>query len=243
MPADVSTATARAVFSPVHPGGRVGAVAQRLTDAIRLGIIAAGEQLPSEADLAQQFGVAPVTLRDALAVVRELGLIETRRGRGGGTFVLAPVDAVGGALPLLSPHEQRDLGDHRRAIAGTAAALAARRAQGSDIVELRGHLERLRSATTITELHRADARFHVEVAASAQSPRLTRAEMDLRVLVGNLIWVPVPASGVRAIVEEHAAILQALEARDESVAQSLAEAHVEAETERMLAFRLGVGGG
>lgn len=144
-------------------------------------------------------------------------------------------DAV---FTALSPRELRDLGDHRMAIAGAAARLATERALDHNLADLRAHLDRLRSARSTTERQRADARFHLEVAAAAQSPRLARSEMELWTQVGNLIWLPVAESDVAAIVEEHADILSALEARDAALAQARTERHVDAETRRMLAFRL-----
>ncbi len=63
---------------------------QRITEAIHLGLLDDGERLPVEVDLAAQFGVAPMTVREALATLREQELVETRRGRSGGSFVRRP---------------------------------------------------------------------------------------------------------------------------------------------------------
>jgi DNA-binding GntR family transcriptional regulator len=77
-----------ALFGPLDDaGGRREAVARRLGGAIALGLLGDGEQLPSEQELATSLNVSTVTLRDALADLRQKGLVETRRGRGGGSFV------------------------------------------------------------------------------------------------------------------------------------------------------------
>ncbi|MEU9388144.1 winged helix-turn-helix domain-containing protein, partial [Streptomyces sp. NPDC048279] len=77
----------RAVFAPVDSRARVDAVVRRIGDAIELGLLADGEQLPGETELAGQLGVSTVTLREALMALRQQGLVVTRRGRGGGGFV------------------------------------------------------------------------------------------------------------------------------------------------------------
>jgi GntR family transcriptional repressor for pyruvate dehydrogenase complex len=93
----------------------VGAVGQRITSAVYLGLLSEGEQLPSEAALAERLGVSTVTLREALVHLRAEGIIETRRGRNGGSFVRKPVessrDALNKRLRNLSSDEWRDLGD------------------------------------------------------------------------------------------------------------------------------------
>ena len=77
-----------AVFAPLDDGAvRSEAVVRRLAGAITLGLIGDGEQLPPETELATSLRVAVVTLREALADLRRRGLVETRRGRGGGGFV------------------------------------------------------------------------------------------------------------------------------------------------------------
>jgi GntR family transcriptional regulator, transcriptional repressor for pyruvate dehydrogenase complex len=241
-PSAVTTLSARTLFAPLDSGGRADAVARRLTQAIGLGLLLDGERLPPESHLAGQFGVSPVTLRDALATLRTMGLVETRRGRRGGSFVRAPQEPhpahLEGPLRLLSLHELRDIGDHRAAVAGAAAKLAAERALSGDLAALRGYVERLRSASTLTQRRRADARIHIEIAAMAQSPRLTREEMDLWSEVGDLVWLPVTGDQVHAVTGEHEALADAIESQRPEHARHLAEQHVLAETERLLSLRL-----
>src|SRR4051794_40971346 len=85
----------RAVFAPLDDGVlRRDAVVRRVGSAIALGLLGDGEQLPAETELATMLNVATVTLREALADLRKLGLVVTRRGRGGGSFVRARDDAL-----------------------------------------------------------------------------------------------------------------------------------------------------
>jgi len=238
----LSTLRARTLFAPLHAGGRAETVTRRLADAIALGLLLDGERLPTESDLANQLGVSTVTLRDALATLRELGFVETRRGRGGGSFVRAPREH--GATRLerrlreLSLHELRDIGDHRAAIASAAAKLAASRSTDRDVQTLREHLARLRAARTTTERRRADARIHIEIAATAQSPRLTQEELDLWSAVGDLVWLAVPVHEVGAVIDEHDALVDAIERHDADAARTLADRHITTETERLLGLRL-----
>jgi DNA-binding FadR family transcriptional regulator len=242
----VTTVSARTLFAPLDSGGRADAVVRRLTQAIGLGLLLDGERLPAESHLAGQFGVSPVTLRDALATLRTMGLVETRRGRRGGSFVRAPKEPhpahLERPLRLLSLHELRDIGDHRAAVAGAAAKLAAERALGGDLATLRGHVERLRGAGTLTERRRADARIHVEIAAVAQSPRLTWEEMDLWSEVGDLVWLPVTDDQVGAVTGEHEALVDAIASQRPERARLLAEQHVLAETGRLITLRLALAG-
>ena len=105
-----------AVFAPLEAQGRADAVARRLGEAITLGLLPDGSPLPSESDLADRFGVATVTVREALGALREENLIRTRRGRGGGSFVVTPADggqqALVARLRRMGLGELRDLADH-----------------------------------------------------------------------------------------------------------------------------------
>ena len=70
--------TYAAVFAPLEAAGRAEAITRRLSDAISLGVLPDGLLLPSETDLADQLGVATVTVREALGSLRTAGLIRTR---------------------------------------------------------------------------------------------------------------------------------------------------------------------
>lgn len=243
MAAKLSSTARDAVFAPLDGGNRAETVVRRLGDAIGLGLIADGEQLPSETELAAQLGVSTVTLREALATLRNQGLVETRRGRTGGTFVGAPVDPD--VVPLrerlrdITAEDLRDSGDMHEAVAGAAARLAAERAAADEVERLRNHASHVTAGTTAGERRRADGRFHIEVAAAAQSPRLTNAEISLQADIGALLWLPgseaLPAAEA---ARQHAAIAEAIGCGDGPLARRLAEEHVRQEMGRLIELHL-----
>jgi GntR family transcriptional regulator, transcriptional repressor for pyruvate dehydrogenase complex len=242
MPSHVPASARNAVLAPLDRRGRVAEVERRLADAIKVGVFGDGDQLPSEAELAAQLGVATVTLREALVGLRRTGLVQTRRGRKGGTFVHAPADAAHERLLVrlaeLSVDDLRDLADHRAAIAGAAAALAAERASGSDLERLAGHVERLARASTDAERRAADARFHVEMAATTRSLRLTRAEMELQTEAGALVWLASGEAGRDRALADHRAVLAAVQARDAGAARERMVAHVVTEMSAVVGLHL-----
>lgn len=242
--AGASAAARQAVFAPLDGGDRVEAVIDRLSGALSLGLIADGEQLPGESELAAALGVATVTLREALSQLRSMGMIETRRGRGGGSFASRPRN-LGEArlrkrLKGLGAHELRDLGDLQVAIGGMAAMRAAERADGQHLRHLNALHEALASATTPAERRALDGRFHVELAAAAQSTRLAMLEISLQTEQSELLWLSSPYDAhqvdvfQRKVVEDHAAILKAIQAGNPRHARLALERHIEDGVERLL---------
>lgn len=226
----------RAVLAPLDDGvGRSAAVVRRLGSAIALGIFEDGEQLPPESDLAAALGVAPTTLRDALAELRSHGLVQTRRGRGGGSFVQVDHSILGelarDRLRELGSSELRELGDMRAAVAGSAARLAARRAAASDIAGLREIIDRLADEPRLGEQRRLEGRYYIGVAAAAQSVRLTRQQFDLQIELGQVLWsLRRSADDLRSDVEAHRLVVDAIAARDPIAARARTEEHIEATT-------------
>lgn len=84
------------MWRPVRGGNAFEITVSRLAQVIKLGLVAEGERLPAERDLAEKLRVSRMTLREAIRALREAGFLESRRGRTGGTFV---VSRVGGAGP------------------------------------------------------------------------------------------------------------------------------------------------
>ncbi len=239
----VSRLARHAAFTPLEEGGRVVSVSRQLEEAIALGLLDDGEQLPSESDLAAHLNVATVTLREALSALRHHGLVETRRGRGGGSFVRAPkdssLDRARHQLRELDVHELREIGDQHTAVSGRAALLAAERATTEERQALWQLTDRLESATTPADRRRADSRFHIELAAAAQSTRLARQEITLHAEVGELLWMPSGEAVPHAeAVEQHRGIVGALDSGNGACARELAEQHVTRGIERLIDFHL-----
>ena len=238
----------RAVFAPLDDGAlRSEAVVRRVGSAIALGLLGDGEQLPTETDLATMLNVSTMTLREALAELRKLGLVETRRGRGGGSFVQARDDVLAelaeARLSELGTTDLRELGDVHGAVAAAAARLAASRASRTEIARLRDIVDRLARAGTVTGQRRAEGRYYVELAACAQSVRLTMQEMDLHLELGQLPWPPAHAPELlEVVVADHRAVVDAIEARDPDRARVLTEQHIDRRTHWSIELRLGLAG-
>ena len=84
------------LFAPVTVARASSSIADQIRSAIVTGRLTAGERLPPERELAEQFGVSRVTVRDALRALEAMGLIEVRVGARGGAFVTVPTGSVVG---------------------------------------------------------------------------------------------------------------------------------------------------
>jgi GntR family transcriptional repressor for pyruvate dehydrogenase complex len=234
------------LIAPLAAPGRAEEVVLRVSQAIQLGLLNDGERLPPEAEFAAQLGVSAMTLREALAVLRQQRLVETHRGRAGGTFVRRPTAPQLGPLAhrlrAMTTAELRDLTDEQSAVSGAAARLAATRASTVSVRRLLALADQLAAAATPGERIVADGRFHIEVAIASMSERLTVLEVALQAKLTELLWLPARADSVpvefAAAAAEHAAIAAAIEAEDGSLARLLAEEHAEANHRRLTALRL-----
>ena len=180
-----------AVFSPLGDAGRASVIASRLEDAILLGILAPGERLPAEAQLAARFNVATVTVREALESLRESRLVETRRGRGGGSFVAIDDGdrraAVIARIRARSRAELADLGTYYVAIAGEGLRLAADHATPRDVAGLERELEAGDFSTEFAA-RRTLGGLHLHATSLSQSVRLVREQLRVQATDGPLLW-------------------------------------------------------
>ena len=228
-------------FAPLETAERGEEIALRLRHSIELGVLEDGAQLPSESELAARMRVSTMTLRTALAELRHLGLLETRRGKGGGSFVRANTGDIAKAqrdtLAAYSLEDLRDIREYRAFLAGSAATVAAGRSQQVSIGRLASMAAMIETAQTPAEMMRADSRFHVELAATSGSVLFTRQEMAMQAEVGALVWAGA-SDRRRAAAQEHAMIVDAIRAGDTTRARGLAEEHVRRDMNRLIDLRL-----
>ena len=221
---------ARSVYSPVPVRNAFEVTVERLAQSIRLGVLVGGERLPPERELAETLGVSRVTLREAIGALRSAGLIESRRGRGGGTFVVSPrASRARTARRQPAAADLEDMLDLRRIVEPGAAALAATRTlTAAD----RATLQRfLRESTTCSAGRRrlADSRLHMAIAAASESPSVVSVVGDVQLkLTEALRRIPVIPANIEHSDRQHAGVVAAILAGEPDVARSTMEEHLDA---------------
>jgi DNA-binding FadR family transcriptional regulator len=244
-PVDISAAVRETVFAPIGGGGLVQQTVRRLGEAIGMGLLKEGERLPSETELASRLEISPMTLRQALAILRESGYIETIRGRGGGTFVKRstpfPLSADPSAVPTAD--ELRDLTALRVAVSGHAAALAAERATASDLGQLARLVDQMAGEVEFQTYRQLDSQFHLGIASAARSRRLIEAEGAIQRDLSNALALGgehPTALSLESANDQHARILAAIRTGKPERARSEMEAHVRGTADILIGLRLGM---
>jgi DNA-binding FadR family transcriptional regulator len=231
------------VFRPLPDVLRADAIVERLSSAISLGLLRRGEQLPVENQLTVMFGVATATVRDALQTLRDQGIIETRRGRSGGTFIIASPPTNSAALHArllsLSMAELRDLEDEQVATGLAAVRLVIERAFPHDIDRLERIVRTMADAETTEACMRADSRFHIELAALAQSERLMATQMRLLTESSEILWTVLTVETDRDwTMADHLAIIASVRSGDIAAAERAVREHTARDFYRLVAARL-----
>ncbi|MCI2957508.1 GntR family transcriptional regulator [Agromyces atrinae] len=225
-----------AMFTPIGDAGRAELVEKRLTDAITGGHLRAGDRLPSEADLARTMGVSPVTVREALLGLRGRGLVVTRRGRHGGSFVSETADPIAFAREALRASSRlalRDLGVHYGALTMAGVRLAARRAAPPELVAVRSRLARLDTDDPAGWRQSMDD-VQLELVALSQSARITRDQMRLQAELSPFLrLIDIDAAQRARQRTSFERVLDAVETGDEAAASEATERMVD-ETIRAL---------
>jgi DNA-binding FadR family transcriptional regulator len=228
------------MWQPVRGGNAFEITVARLAQAIRLGMVAPGERLPPERELAEKLRVSRVTLRQAIGALREAGYLDSRRGRTGGTFVVYE-----GGLPAADGEQPdavalaRDMGetlhdalDFRRVLETGAAALAATRAlAAADRARLAGSLVASRDREPAVR-RRGDSRLHLAIAAVSGSASVAQAIADVQLRLDQLLGaIPVLRRNLDHSDAQHTRIVEAILAGDPAAARTVMEEHCDATAE------------
>jgi DNA-binding FadR family transcriptional regulator len=225
------------MWRPVRGGNAFEITVSRLAQAIRLGLVTAGERLPPERELADRLRVSRVTLRQAIGALREAGFLESRRGRAGGTFVVYAVppaaDRSGAAdLARQMGDALPDALDFRRVLEPGAAGLAATRALAAGE---RAHLVACLAASRERDpaVRRVnDSRLHLAIASASGSASVAAAIADVQLrLDGLLAAIPVLRRNLDHSDAQHTRIVEAILAGDPAGARAAMEEHCDATAE------------
>ena len=217
----------------------VTAVTRRLLDHFTSGTVAPGSRLPPERRLAETFAVGRSAVREALAALEVLGVVEVRPGSGtylrSSTSELLPQTLSWGML--LGEPKTRELVQVRHGLEVQAARLAATTVGAAGLAALTGHLEAMQASRTDFEAFAAaDLRFHQELAEQTGNALLDQMLQSVRSLIR--VWVERAvndAEHVQVTCAEHAAVLAALEAGDPEGAAQAMSAHMDSAGTRLLA--------
>lgn len=219
-----------AVLRPVRSGNAFEEAIERIMQAIKLGAVTTGERLPPERTLAKRLGISRVTLREALRALTDAGLVESRRGRSGGTFITyEPDDNVAFDEAVESAPVMEDLEDAltlRAVLEPGAAEQAARRTLDDDARAFLQERVDAVTATTSRHTHRlADSRLHLAIAELTGSPGLIAAVADAQMKLNGLLEaIPVVPHNIERSHSQHAAIVRAILAgRPQDARQTMAD--------------------
>jgi DNA-binding FadR family transcriptional regulator len=220
-------------FRRIRGGNAYEETVERLLQAVRLGQVGVGEQLPPERELADALGVSRPTLREAIKALAEAGYVESRRGRYGGTFVLPQREWRRDRRD--ARQIARDMGEEvvdalllREVLEPGAAELAARVQHGDDALsQLRIALEHEQTAE-LDAYRPADSRLHLAIVAIVGSPALSATVSDNRMRLNDLLGaIPLLPPNIAHSRHQHERIVHAVLNRRPGVARDEMAHHLE----------------
>jgi len=204
-------------------------VANRIQDRIRAEHWRAGDRLPAESELAEEFDVSRSTVRSAVRSLQLAGILRSKAGSG--TFVAdrAPMILLTRELAdiLSDPNHLHDLVRARYLLEPQLAALAARNATEGEKTALLTLVDRMEQETDRFGLMSTGHQFHMELAAMSHNVVLTgfyqsaaNQMRSMRVL--DSLTLAVYLQGI----EDHRQIAKAVAAGDAEAAQIAMEVHL-----------------
>ncbi|QDP96437.1 FadR family transcriptional regulator [Microlunatus elymi] len=173
-------------LNAVPAGSPSAVVARQLLELLTSGDLAPGSRLPPERTLAERLGVGRSAVREALASLEILGIVQVRPGSGtylqGGASELLPKTLSWGLM--LAASRTDDLLELRSSLEATAAESAAARASQDDLQAQAKYLDRMKAnLDSPDDFIEADIRFHASIAHAAGNEVLADLLQTIRSLL------------------------------------------------------------
>ena len=212
--------------------GTVAEVVLQLASAIQRSELRLGEQLPPERDLAQQLGMSRTTVRKGLRRLREVGLVESRSGRGrlSGTFVaseLVPPELL--VTPeAVSFDEIADVLLARRELEVNVALLASELATEQDIRRIRAVLyEQIAARDDVLRVRQLDPSFHLAIARATHNDVIVTLMQTLLRRLEVSRHPPMRTGEARSTIEMHEVTIDAIISREPDRVRRTMRGHLE----------------
>lgn len=228
-----------AALGALPAGTPVSEVARRLMDLFTSGSIAPGTRLPPERQLATTLGVGRSAVREALAALEILGIVDVRPGSGtylrGTASELLPQTLRWGLL--IGERNTAEMLELRSGLEIYVARLAAARGDTGAIDAVGKNLQAMRdSLDHLTAFARADLEFHHALGRAAGNEIL----VDLLHVVRSLLQVYADRAvhseeAARVALDEHDAVYRALVEGDPNAAASAMAVHMATASARLSA--------
>ena len=228
---DVESEPSTLRFHPVALTRAHEELVDQIIYAIRSGLLKVGDRLPTIEDLAELTEVSKPVVGDAVKLLRQHGILETKRGVQGGVTVVS--DEIPTSLMLIATGWRKptltELVEARRPIELELALLAGERASQDDFDAMRDALVKLRVAGADERkgsFLRYDHLFHYRIGIAAQSEKL--AYFQHRVLseiAAKLYEYDLFHEDIDLVLGTHDEILTALETRDPKTIESALDKH------------------
>ncbi len=209
-------------------------VARRIEEMIHDGHLKPGDQLPSERELMQRYGVGRPAVREALFALQKMGLVAVSAGDRARVTRPTPsivIESLSGAARhmLSEPHGVRSFQDARLFFEAGLARHAAAHASDANITELKSALEANRQTIgDIARFERTDVEFHYVLAVIPNNPIFTAIHDAIAEWLVEQRHITLARPGQNEIAyRAHAAIAKAIEARDPDRAERVMRAHLE----------------
>ena len=210
----------------------VDLVIQRVEEWIRSGAFNSGDRLPSTQSMVEEFGVSRSVVREALAKLEALGVVEIRHGKGAYVSSLA-VDVILGQLIRLGEADEARMlpfvWEARKIIETEVASMAARRRSAEDIENLEKALQEMEGQVDAGGLGvEADEAFHMIMTQASQNPVLVKMVLGISEILRRSRRASLTSIERRtSSLQEHWDILRAVKEQDEAGARLAMQTHIE----------------
>lgn len=217
------------VLRPVRAGNGFEEALEQILQVVRLGLVPDGGRLPAERELAERLGISRVTLREVLKVLQEQGVVQSRRGRYGGTFVRGRGDGGGAGDALRRRVAEADVEDVLRfrevLEVGAAGLCAAQGLSRGGAARLREALDRTHDAP-LAEYRRRDTMLHLTLAELSGSPTLAAQYAAVRATLNDLLdRIPLLVRNLEHSQRQHTALVEAVLDGDADGAREMTREH------------------